>query len=129
MIDGKPSALTIVVPPKPQLISPQHGLAAASGATSPLQSLRLEAPWRLLTDSENSGRQAGWFSHIPGGAKPAPVPGTIQQVFPGYHGAAWYWTELEKPIDCREERGVPAAIRRGRPLCRGVAQWSAVGGA
>jgi hypothetical protein len=102
VIDGKPSALTMVVLPKPQQISPQHGFAAASGATSPVQSLRLEAPWRLLTDPENSGRQAGWFSRIPSNAKRASVPGTIQQVFPGYHGAAWYWTEFEGPLVAEE---------------------------
>ncbi|MCL5098682.1 MAG: hypothetical protein M1608_14365, partial [Candidatus Omnitrophica bacterium] len=30
----------------------------------------------------------------------APVPGTIQEVFPGYHGVAWYWIEFNGlPLD------------------------------
>jgi hypothetical protein len=31
-------------------------------------------------------------------AKPARVPGIIQEVFPGYHGVVWYWREFVPPV-------------------------------
>ena len=50
--------------------------------------------WRLLPDPENTGRQDAWYQAVPPEAQPAPVPGIIQQVFPGYHGVAWYWASF-----------------------------------
>jgi hypothetical protein len=37
---------------------------------------------------------ANWPDRVPDHAVAAPVPGIIQQVFPDYHGVAWYWCEL-----------------------------------
>lgn len=51
----------------------------------------LNGKWSLVTDPENRGREQRWFDSIQDGAQSAPVPGVIQQVFPGYHGVAWYW--------------------------------------
>jgi hypothetical protein len=47
--------------------------------------------WRLTCDPENRGREAHWPDAIPADARPAPVPGIVQQVFPTHQGVAWYW--------------------------------------
>jgi hypothetical protein len=51
----------------------------------------LTGAWHLAPDPDNRGREERWFSAVRGDALPAPVPGIIQQVFPDYHGVAWYW--------------------------------------
>ncbi|MBC7328258.1 hypothetical protein H5T87_09145 [bacterium] len=56
-----------------------------------IYNLKLDGVWKLLTDPSNRGKEEGWFKAIPKEAKDAPVPGIIQQVFPDYHGVAWYW--------------------------------------
>ncbi len=58
--------------------------------------MRVHRPrcWLIRTDPGNAGLAAGWAARIPDGAAVAPVPGIIQQVFPDYHGVAWYWCEL-----------------------------------
>jgi hypothetical protein len=53
--------------------------------------------WRIARDPENRGREQGWVTAMPETAQPAPVPGIIQQVFPNYHGVAWYWTSFALP--------------------------------
>lgn len=72
---------------------------------------RLPDSWVLATDPANAGRAGRWFDEPQPGARPAPVPGIIQQVFPGYHGVAWYWTSLEpQRLPAANER---AALRFG----------------
>jgi len=51
----------------------------------------LAGSWLLATDPGNRGREERWFERARPEAKEAPVPGVIQQVFPNYHGVAWYW--------------------------------------
>jgi beta-galactosidase/beta-glucuronidase len=51
----------------------------------------LNGTWKLATDPDNAGRKERWFDAIRPEAKDAPVPGVIQQVYPAYHGVAWYW--------------------------------------
>ena len=51
----------------------------------------LNGPWVLATDRRNAGKAEGWSRRVSPEAQAAPVPGIIQQVFPGYHGVAWYW--------------------------------------
>ena len=53
--------------------------------------MELNNNWRIARDADNKGRETKWFDSVPDGAPPAPVPGVIQQVFPGYHGVAWFW--------------------------------------
>jgi hypothetical protein len=46
--------------------------------------------WLQAIDRNNAGKEEGWFSSGPtADARPASVPGIIQQVFPDYHGLAW----------------------------------------
>ena len=55
----------------------------------------LASQWRILPDTDNKGKKERWFKAMPGPAQPAPVPGIIQQVLPGCHGVAWYWTKFQ----------------------------------
>ena len=47
--------------------------------------------WRCARDPDNRGRTERWFESVREEAEEAPVPGIIQEVFPDYHGVAWYW--------------------------------------
>ncbi|MDD4869018.1 MAG: glycoside hydrolase family 2 TIM barrel-domain containing protein [Kiritimatiellae bacterium] len=55
--------------------------------------------WRLATDPDNKGRDEKWFEVPRKEAKPTPVPWVIQNIFPGYHGVAWYWREFKAPAN------------------------------
>ncbi len=92
---GRLRTLTLVVPPGPQCLQPRPSPESVPAAAPPARSRRIEAGWRISTDPQNRGRQERWFQRIPDHARSAPVPGTIQQVFPGYHGVAWFWSELD----------------------------------
>jgi len=49
--------------------------------------------WSLALDPDDRGRADRWSDHVPDvDRRDAPVPGTIQQVFPGRNGLAWYWS-------------------------------------
>lgn len=58
---------------------------------------RLGEGWQLACDPRNEGRRLRWYRAIRPEAQPAPVPGIIQQVFPDYHGVAWYWVQFSAP--------------------------------
>ena len=65
----------------------------------------LNGTWKLATDPDNAGRGERWFDAIRPEAQDAPVPGVIQQIYPGYHGVAWYWhafrmEECGAPVEC-----------------------------
>lgn len=52
----------------------------------------LSDTWTLAIDPENQGKEQKWFENDrQEGAQEAPVPGILQQVYPDYHGVAWYW--------------------------------------
>jgi len=53
--------------------------------------MRLTGIWKLALDPGNVGRTEHWFEAQRPEAQDVPVPGIIQQVFPAYHGVAWYW--------------------------------------
>jgi len=62
-----------------------------TSATTMVQSLI--GRWSLALDPDDHGRADRWFDRIPDvDRRDAPVPGTIQQAFPGRHGVAWYWS-------------------------------------
>ena len=59
----------------------------------------LSGTWKLVPDPENKGREERWYENYPEDkALDAPVPGIIQQVFPGYHGVAWYCCRFKTMI-------------------------------
>ena len=49
----------------------------------------LSGDWRLCWDRRNRGREQRWASRVPRGARRAPVPGVIQQVFAKGEGVFW----------------------------------------
>ena len=53
--------------------------------------------WLLAVDPQNQGRQQGWQHAAIKEAKPTKVPWVIQDVFPDYHGVAWYWRDFTPP--------------------------------
>jgi Glycosyl hydrolases family 2, sugar binding domain/Glycosyl hydrolases family 2, TIM barrel domain/Glycosyl hydrolases family 2 len=55
----------------------------------------LDDEWTLTTDPTNCGRAERWFAAARDEARPAAVPGCIQQIFPNYHGVAWYWRNVQ----------------------------------
>ena len=71
--------------------------------------LELSGTWKLLPDPQNKGREEGWYKSIRTEAKDAPVPGIIQQVFPDYHGVAWYWRSFKPHF--RMEKGMRCFLR------------------
>lgn len=82
-------------------------LVAAADGTGATEYLRagnaiavqaLSGTWRLAVDANNQGVAERWFEHVRPEAEPAPVPGVIQQVFPAYHGVAWYWHSFRSRV-------------------------------
>jgi Glycosyl hydrolases family 2, TIM barrel domain/Glycosyl hydrolases family 2/Glycosyl hydrolases family 2, sugar binding domain len=55
------------------------------------------SPWQIKTDPENIGRDSDWHNEVQTGATAVFVPGVIQEVFPEYHGLAWFWREFDAP--------------------------------
>lgn len=67
------------------------GMPGDKSQTNRVATQTLSGSWKLAVDPDNRGRDQQWFASIRPEAVEAPVPGVIQQVFPGYHGVAWYW--------------------------------------
>ena len=82
----------------------------------------LNGPWCLATDAGNQGKAERWFERMPAGALNAPVPGIIQQVFPAYHGVAWYWHAFAFAEHGAPGERVLCPLRRGRLPGGGVAE-------
>ncbi|MBI5834690.1 MAG: glycoside hydrolase family 2 [Armatimonadetes bacterium] len=68
--------------------------ALATAAIGADTVMSLDGTWQLALDPRNEGREQKWFEAPRPDAKPAPVPGIIQEVYPGYHGAVWYYREF-----------------------------------
>jgi len=65
--------------------------------------------WLLAPDPKNIGREQRWADKPQPTAKQTRVPWIIQDVFPGYHGVAWYWRDFQAQANPH---------RRGRYLLR-----------
>jgi hypothetical protein len=85
--------------------APDRGPTSPGAATSaPTRVLSLDGDgWQLAVDPQNVGRQDGWASAARPAAKPTKVPWIIQDVFPDYHGVAWYWREFAAPANPHAE--------------------------
>lgn len=73
---------------------------SATDVTAPVTSrtVSLDGPmWQLAADPQNEGRQQAWFREPRPEAKATKVPWIIQDIFPGYHGVAWYWRHFDAP--------------------------------
>ncbi len=70
----------------------------------PTETLSLDGDqWKIATDPKNVGREEKWFNAPTADAKPTKVPWIIQDIFPGYHGLAWYWREFSAPKNPHEQ--------------------------
>jgi len=73
---------------------------AASLGSQPAVTLNLDGKdWKIAIDPQNTGREQQWFNGPTADAKPTKVPWIIQDVFPEYHGVAWYWREFTAPAN------------------------------
>jgi len=61
--------------------------------------IALDGRWLLAADPDNVGRDQQWWNEPVSDAKETKVPWIIQEVFPGYHGVAWYWRDFEVPVN------------------------------
>lgn len=62
--------------------------------------------WLLYSDKDNHSRGQDWWSVIPDDARPAPVPGLIQQVFPDNYGVGIYYASFN-PGQGQNESDIP----------------------
>ena len=60
--------------------------------------------WTLACDPGNVGKTNGWAAAVRQDARPVPVPGVIQQVFPYFSGVAWYYRPVSRPAVGSDER-------------------------
>jgi hypothetical protein len=74
---------------------PVKATKTAMLGSQPTKTLSLDGEgWLLATDHLNIGRTEQWFNAPTKNAKPTRVPWIIQDVFPNYHGIAWYWRDF-----------------------------------
>ncbi len=92
------SSFRFGVPPRPEPAGSLDLVAPADAPLPPPISLA-SASWTLATDPRNEGREQGWSRQPSADAKQTRVPGIIQEVFPAYHGVAWYWSEFTVPVN------------------------------
>ena len=71
----------------------------------------LNGNWQLALDPDNAGRAGKWFDAVRPDARPAPVPGIVQQLFPDYCGVTWYWHAFH--VDRKAERNQRWRLRFG----------------
>lgn len=67
-----------------------------------VKKLNLNYGWLIDTDAENKGAELGWDKAVSKDAVEAFVPSIIQQFFPQYHGAAFYWCEFTPELTVDE---------------------------
>ncbi len=74
--------------------------SATKSKTIQTQKILLDGTsWLIAQDSLNVGNTESWWKNPIPTAKQAKVPGIIQNVFPAYHGLAWYWREFATPAN------------------------------
>ena len=68
--------------------------------TQPSATISLDGDnWLLASDPKNVGQAQSWAKAPPPEARSTRVPWVIQDVFPDYHGVAWYWREFTPPVN------------------------------
>lgn len=55
--------------------------------------------WLLAVDPQNVGWDESWAKLSRPDARRTPVPWVIQDIFPDFHGVAWYWREFIPPAN------------------------------
>jgi hypothetical protein len=59
--------------------------------------------WLLAADPGKVGRQRQWWTQPTPEARSIRVPSVIQEVYPDYHGVAWYWRDFAAPANPHPE--------------------------
>lgn len=77
-------------------------LLAVSALAS--HAIEISDGWKLVMDPANAGKTNGWAAAERPDARPVPVPGVIQQVYPHECGVAWYTRRLARPVAAGSER-------------------------
>ena len=54
----------------------------------------LNTGWSVAKDPGNIGKAQGWAKAIQISAASIRVPSILQEVYPAYHGVAWYWLQF-----------------------------------
>jgi hypothetical protein len=75
----------------------RHSTSARGDAAVATPALSLDGEWMIVRDPRDIGKKQQWFTRPAVDASPIRVPGIFQEVFPGYHGVAWYWREFTAP--------------------------------
>lgn len=73
------------------------GSARSAGLVGQVWSLDSPDQWVLSADPANVGKEESWWTGPRPDAKPARVPGSIQETLGEYHGVAWYWRTVKVP--------------------------------
>ncbi len=61
--------------------------------------ISLDGEWLIEKDPLNIGKSQKWWETPVSGAKRIKVPWILQDVFPAYHGVAWYWQNFVAPAN------------------------------
>jgi len=86
-----------------------HAAAGAEGESpeAPGSVISLDSAasvsWLVAPDKQNIGRDESWWTQPAPDAKPARVPGIVQETFPRHHGVSWYWCTFECPANPRPQ--------------------------
>jgi beta-galactosidase len=94
---GVGGALGFTAPPAVTLAERRIPQVTAQISGAVQTSIMLDGKWLIAIDPKNSGREERWFSQTVPTEHDVQVPSIIQEVFPAYHGVAWYWREFAAP--------------------------------
>jgi hypothetical protein len=79
-------------------------IPVSSDAPRPAQMISLDGGgWFVATDPGNVGRGQQWWLMPRPEAKRTNIPRTLQSVFPGYNGVAWYWRDIHAPLNAHKD--------------------------
>jgi hypothetical protein len=59
--------------------------------------ISLDGQWLIASDPDNTGIADRWWCESRDEALTTQVPWIVQDPFPGYYGAAWFWRTFEAP--------------------------------
>src|SRR5579885_2174456 len=91
------SSESLVHPKGNSLESQSKNLGPASGSAKTDLVEKLAGEWLISIDPKGSGLGAQWYARPAPDARKTTVPSIIQQVYPSYHGLAWFWREFIVP--------------------------------
>ncbi|MBN2296923.1 MAG: hypothetical protein JXM70_31145 [Pirellulales bacterium] len=102
-VEGIPGKIAVEINrdslvPKPVPLTAGETTRPAVGRPTKVLSLDGDQ-WSIAIDPKNVGREQQWYKAPVADAKPTKVPWVIQDIFPSYHGVAWYWRDFRSPAN------------------------------